>query len=128
MKKKKIYPTSFFFHNFCNFFCHFGYFLAIFGKKKPPNSCCIFAFQLWVGSKKLPPSCNNKDYTYYPVFGYIQGLCTASTVKVCNGCRKVYYQTPVLFNDEQNTVVFCHFGYCFGHFWQNTHIKLPCTI
>lgn len=34
-------------------------------------------------------------------------MCTAWTVKVCNGCHKDYYQTPVLFNDEQNTVVVC---------------------
>ena len=31
----------------------------------------------------------------------------------------------MLFNDEQNTVVFCHFGYFFGHFWQKNTSNFP---
>ena len=31
----------------------------------------------------------------------------------------------MLFNDEQNTVIFCHFGYFFGHFWQKNTSNFP---
>merc|ERR1712008_288360 len=37
--------------NFLPFWLLFGYF-----GKKTPNSCRIFAFQLWVGLRNLPPS------------------------------------------------------------------------
>merc|ERR1719362_1386554 len=126
MKKKKIYPTSIFFHNFCHFFA----ILATFWQKKTLTlvaySHSNYGWVLKITS--LPPVI---------IIKIIPTIHFLDIYRVCVLPRQSKFVMvavrliikPLCFS-MMNKILsfFCHFGYCFGHFWQNTHIKLPCTI
>lgn len=105
-------------------FCHFGYFLAIFGKKKLPT-LVAYSHSSYGWVKKitsLPPVKIIKIIPTIP-FSDIYRVCVlpGQSKFVMVAIRIIIKPLCFSMMNKILSLFACHFGHFFGHFWQKTH-------